>query len=188
MHYPLKTLELDISKYFNGDPLGNGGGTSGDNTALSHNFSKTISVPDLRQSKNISIDVSSINQKLLTKFNTGNPTPKATIFSGTLPSSSYPLPAVNVTFQGFKTIAFENGAKLTLSSSSSGVSYTITAAKMKKSDGTFVSGTISADGKKIEFSLDDITISNTVSFQLTLNLTSGSGYISLDVPAPAGWR
>ena len=94
MHYPLKTLELDISKYFNGDPLGNGG--SGNNAAFSHNFSKTISVPDLRQSKDISIDVSRINQELLTKFNTGNTTPKVTISSGTLPSSSYPLPAVNV--------------------------------------------------------------------------------------------
>ena len=33
VHYPLQTLELDISKYFNGDPLGNGG--SGDTAALS---------------------------------------------------------------------------------------------------------------------------------------------------------
>ena len=55
MHYPLKTLELDISKYFNGDPLGNSG--SGNNAAFSHNFSKTISVPDLRQSKEITYSV-----------------------------------------------------------------------------------------------------------------------------------
>ena len=175
MHYPLKTLELDISKYFNGDPLGNSG--SGNNAAFSHNFSKTISVPDLRQSKDISIDVSSINQKLLTKFNTGNTTPKVTISSGTLPSSSYPLPAVNVKFQGFKTIAFKDGAKLKLSLNSSTVHYAITAAEMKSNGRSVAAETIS--GQNIEFPLDGITINNTVSFQLTLNLTNGSGYISL---------
>lgn len=176
MHYPLKTLELDISKYFNGDPLGNGG--SGNNAAFSHNFSKTISVPDLRQSKDISIDVSSINQKLLTKFNTGNITPKVAILSGTLPSSSYPLPAVNVKFQGFKTIAFKDGAKLKLSLNSSTVHYAITAAEMKSNGRSVVAETIS--GQNIEFPLGGITINNTVSFQLTLNLTSGSGYIFFD--------
>ncbi len=176
MHYPLKTLELDISKYFNGDPLGNSG--SGNNAAFSHNFSKTISVPDLRQSKDISIDVSSINQKLLTKFNTGNITPKVAILSGTLPSSSYPLPAVNVKFQGFKTIAFKDGAKLKLSLNSSTVHYAITAAEMKSNGRSVVAETIS--GQNIEFPLGGITINNTVSFQLTLNLTSGSGYIFFD--------
>lgn len=176
MHYPLKTLELDISKYFNGDPLGNSG--SGNNAAFSHNFSKTISVPDLRQSKDISIDVSSINQKLLTKFNTGNTTPKVTISSGTLPSSSYPLPAVNVKFQGFKTIAFKDGAKLKLSLNSLTVHYAITAAEMKSNGRSVAAETIS--GQNIEFSLDGITINDTVSFQLTLNLTNGSGDISLD--------
>lgn len=175
MHYPLKTLELDISKYFNGDPLGNGG--SGNNAAFSHNFSKTISVPDLRQSKDISIDVSSINQKLLTQFNTGNTTPKVTISSGTLPSSSYPLPAVNVKFQGFKTIAFKDGAKLKLSLNSSTAHYAITAAEMKSNGRSRDAETIS--GQNIEFSLDGITINDTVSFQLTLNLTSGSGDIFL---------
>ena len=159
IHYPIQTLELDISKYFNGDPLGNGGGTAGGNAALSQNFNNSISVPSLKIDENVSINVSSIP-------------------SGIAPIPSHTLP-VNVSFTDFTTITFENGAKLTLSSSSSGVSYTITAAKMKKSDGTFVSGTISPDRKKIEFSLDDITISNTVSFQLTLNLTSGSGAISL---------
>ena len=177
VHYPLQTLELDISKYFNGDPLGNGGGTSGGNAALSQNFNNSISVPSLKIDENVSINVSTINEKLLTKFNTGDPI-SVSIPSGIAPIPSHTLP-VNVSFTDFTTIAFENGAKLTLSSSSSGVSYTITAAKMKKSDGTFVSGTISPDRKKIEFSLDDITISNTVSFQLTLNLTSGSGAISL---------
>jgi putative lipoprotein len=175
MHYPLKTLELDISKYFNGDPLGNSG--SGNNAAFSHNFSKTISVPDLRQSKDISIDVSRINQELLTKFNTGNTTPKVTISSGTLPSSSYPLPAVNVKFQGFKTIAFKDGAKLKLSLNSSTAHYAITAAEMKSNGRSRDAETIS--GQNIEFSLDGITINDTVSFQLTLNLTSGSGDIFL---------
>lgn len=175
VHYPLQTLELDISKYFNGDPLGNGG--SGNNAAFSHNFSKTISVPDLRQSKDISIDVSRINQELLTKFNTGNTTPKVTISSGTLPSSSYPLPAVNVKFQGFKTIAFKDGAKLKLSLNSSTAHYAITAAEMKSNGRSRDAETIS--GQNIEFSLDGITINDTVSFQLTLNLTSGSGDIFL---------
>ena len=174
MHYPLKTLELDISKYFNGDPLGNSG--SGNNAAFSHNFSKTISVPDLRQSKNISIDVSSINQKLLTKFNTGNPI-SVPILSSIPQNTPHNLPDTNVTFQGFKTIAFENGAKLKLLSNSPDVHYTITHAEMQ-SNGHSVSGTIA--GQNIEFSLNGITISNKLVFKLTVEITSGSGDISLN--------
>lgn len=174
MHYPLKTLELDISKYFNGDPLGNSG--SGNNAAFSHNFSKTISVPDLRQSKNISIDVSSINQKLLTKFNTGNPI-SVPILSSIPQNTPHNLPDTNVTFQGFKTIAFENGAKLKLLSGSLAVQYTITHAEMQ-SNGHSVLGTIA--GQNIEFSLNGITISNKLVFKLTVEITSGSGDISLD--------
>lgn len=174
MHYPLKTLELDISKYFNGDPLGNSG--SGNNAAFSHNFSKTISVPDLRQSKNISIDVSSINQKLLTKFNTGNPI-SVPILSSIPQNTPHNLPDTNVTFQGFKTIAFENGAKLKLLSDSSAVHYTITHAEMQ-SNGHSVPGTIA--GQNIEFSLNGITISNKLVFKLTVEITYGSGDISLD--------
>ena len=174
MHYPLKTLELDISKYFNGDPLGNSG--SGNNAAFSHNFSKTISVPDLRQSKDISIDLSSINQKLLTKFNTGNPI-SIPILSSIPQNTPHNLPDTNVTFQGFKTIAFENGAKLKLLSDSSAVHYTITHAEMQ-SNGHSVPGTIT--GQNIEFSLNGITISNKLVFKLTVEITSGSGDISLD--------
>ena len=174
MHYPLKTLELDISKYFNGDPLGNSG--SGNNAAFSHNFSKTISVPDLRQSKNISIDVSSINQKLLTKFNTGNLI-SVPILSSIPQNTPHNLPDTNVTFQGFKTIAFENGAKLKLLSDSSDVHYTITHAEMQ-SNGHSVPGT--RVGQNIEFSLNGITISNKLVFKLTVEITSGSGDISLD--------
>lgn len=174
MHYPLKTLELDISKYFNGDPLGNSG--SGNNAAFSHNFSKTISVPDLRRSKNISIDVSSINQKLLTKFNTGNPI-SVPILSSIPQNTPHNLPDTNVTFQGFKTIAFENGAKLKLLSNSSDVHYTIIHAEMQ-SNGHSVPGTIV--GQNIEFSLNGITISNKLVFKLTVEITSGSGDISLD--------
>lgn len=175
VHYPLQTLELDISKYFNGDPLGNGG--SGDTAALSQNFEKKISVPNLQQKKDVSIDVSGINQELLNRFNTGN-TISVTIPSGIAPLLSH-RQSVNVSFIGFDTLSFENGAKLTLSSSSTTVVYTITAATME-SNGASVTGTISPDGKKIEFSLDGITISNALVFNLTLNLTSGSNDISLD--------
>lgn len=175
VHYPLQTLELDISKYFNGDPLGNGG--SGDNAALSQNFEKKISVPNLQQKKDVTIDVSGINQELLNRFNTGTTIPITIPSDIIAPLLSYRR-SVNVSFTGFNTIFFENGAKLTLSSSSTPVTYTITAATME-SNGASVPGTISLDGKKIEFSLDGITINNTVSFQLTLNLTSGSGDISL---------
>ena len=175
VHYPLQTLELDISKYFNGDPLGNGG--SGDTAALSQNFEKKISVPNLQQKKDVTIDVSGINQELLNRFNTGTTIPITIPSDIIAPLLSYRR-SVNVSFTGFNTIFFENGAKLTLSSSSTPVTYTITAATME-SNGASVPGTISLDGKKIEFSLDGITINNTVSFQLTLNLTSGSGDISL---------
>lgn len=170
MHYPLQTLELDISKYFDG-------GTSIDNASLSQNINRSIAIPNLQQNLEVPIDVSRINQELLTKFNTGNITPKVTILSGTLPSSSYPLPAVNVKFQGFKTIAFKDGAKLKLSLNSSTAHYAITAAEMKSNGRSRDAETIS--GQNIEFSLDGITINDTVSFQLTLNLTSGSGDIFL---------
>ena len=175
VHYPLQTLELDISKYFNGDPLGNGG--SGDTAALSQNFEKKISVPNLQQKKDVTIDVSGINQELLNRFNTGTTIPITIPSDIIAPLLSYRR-SVNVSFTGFNTLSFENGAKLTLSSSPTPVTYTITAATME-SNGASVTGTISPNGKKIEFSLDGITMNNTVRFQLTLNLTSGSGTISL---------
>lgn len=169
MHYPVDSFDFDINRYF-------GGEESINNAALSQTFNKTISVPDLQQKKDVSIDVSGINQELLNRFNTSN-TISVTIPSGIAPLLSH-RQSVNVSFTGFNTISFENGAKLTLSSSPTPVTYTITAATME-SNGASVPGTISLDGKKIEFSLDGITINNTVSFQLTLNLTSGSGDISL---------
>ena len=169
MHYPVDSFDFDINRYF-------GGEESINNAALSQTFNKTISVPDLQQKKDVPIDVSGINQELLNRFNTGTTIP-ITIPPGIAPLLSYRR-SVNVSFTGFNTISFENGAKLTLSSSPTPVTYTITAATME-SNGASVPGTISLDGKKIEFSLDGITINNTVSFQLTLNLTSGSGDISL---------
>ena len=175
VHYPLQTLELDISKYFNGDPLGNGG--SGDNAALSQNFEKKISVPNLQQKKDVSIDVSGINQELLNRFNTGTAIPITISISPAIPQNTpYTLSQVNVSFQGFKKITFENGAKLKLLSNPSTVHYTITQAEMK-SNGHSVPGTI--NGQDIEFPLNGITISNELGFKLTVKITSGSGTISL---------
>ena len=173
VHYPLQTLELDISKYFNGDPLGNGG--SGDNAALSQNFEKKISVPNLQQKKDVSIDVSGINQELLNRFNTGTAIP-ITISPAIPQNTPYTLSQVNVSFQGFKKITFENGAKLKLLSNPSTVHYTITQAEMK-SNGHSVPGTI--NGQDIEFPLNGITISNELGFKLTVKITSGSDTISL---------
>ena len=174
VHYPLQTLELDISKYFNGDPLGNGG--SGDNAALSQNFEKKISVPNLQQKKDVPIDVSGINQELLNRFNTGTAIP-ITISPAIPQNTPYTLSQVNVSFQGFKKITFENGAKLKLLSNPSTVHYTITQAEMK-SNGHSVPGTI--NGQDIEFPLNGITISNELGFKLTVKITSGSGIISLE--------
>ena len=173
VYYPLQTLELDISKYFNGDPLGNGG--SGDNAALSQNFEKKISVPNLQQKKDVPIDVSGINQELLNRFNTGTAIP-ITISPAIPQNTPYTLSQVNVSFQGFKKITFENGAKLKLLSNPSTVHYTITLAEMK-SNGHSVPGTI--NGQDIEFPLNGITISNELGFKLTVKITSGSGTISL---------
>jgi len=173
VYYPLQTLELDISKYFNGDPLGNGG--SGDNAALSQNFEKKISVPNLQQKKDVPIDVSGINQELLNRFNTSTAIP-ITISPAIPQNTPYTLSQVNVSFQGFKKITFENGAKLKLLSNPSTVHYTITQAEMK-SNGHSVPGTI--NGQDIEFPLNGITISNELGFKLTVKITSGSGTISL---------
>ncbi|UTC42785.1 hypothetical protein [Treponema sp. OMZ 857] len=175
VHYPLQTLELDISKYFNGDPLGNGG--SGDNAALSQNFEKKISVPNLQQKKDVTIDVSGINEKLLAKFNTGDPI-SVPIPTGTPSDIEYPLPDTNVSLLGFETISFENSATLTLSSCPSAVNYEITAATMK-SNGKTVPGTPSSDKKSVTFPLNDVTLNNSLTLQLTVKVISGSGNISL---------
>ena len=175
VHYPLQTLELDISKYFNGDPLGNGG--SGDNAALSQNFEKKISVPNLQQKKDVPIDVSGINEKLLAKFNTGDPI-SVPIPSGMPLNIEYPLRDTNVSLQGFNTISFENAATLTLSSGHSAVNYEITAATMK-SNGKTVPGTPSSDKKSVTFPLNDVTLNNSLTLQLTVKVISGSGDISL---------
>ena len=172
MHYPVDSFDFDINRYF-------GGEESINNAALSQTFNKTISVPDLQQTREVHIDVSDINDKILQRVNTGNET---TIFiaPGMAPNPSYSPPEANVNFHGFSTVTFGNNAKLTVSSSSLTVDYTVIAAKMKSNGNPIpILGTISPDGKKIEFSLTDATISNMLTFQATLNLTSGSGDISL---------
>ena len=173
MHYPVDSFDFDINRYF-------GGEESINNAALSQTFNKTISVPDLQQTREVHIDVSDINDKILQRVNTGNET-KIFIAPSLAPNHSYSPPEANVNFQGFSTVTFGNNAKLTVSSSSPTVDYTVIAAKMKSNGNPIpILGTPSSDGKKIEFSLTDATISNMLSFQATLDLTSGSGDIFLE--------
>lgn len=171
VHYPLQTLELDISKYFNGDPLGNGG--SGDSNLLSRKFDTEISIPKINQSNSISISGADISQKLLDEFNTD------TALSVSVPaiSSEHALPPVNIEFHGFETITFGSGSYLEISTSPNAGSYTITKAKME-SDGHSIPGDIT--GHNVQFLLDNKTIGKNISLTLTVKDVSGVGNLTVN--------
>lgn len=171
VHYPLQTLELDISKYFNGDPLGNGG--SGDSNLLSRKFDTEISIPKINQSNSISISGADISQKLLDEFNTD------TALSVSVPaiSSEHALPPVNIEFHGFETITFGSGSYLEISTSPNAGSYTITKAKME-SNGHSIPGDIT--GHNVRFPLDNKTIGKNISLTLTVKDVSGVGNLTVN--------
>ena len=171
VHYPLQTLELDISKYFNGDPLGNGG--SGDSNLLSRKFDTEISIPKINESKSFKINAADINQKLLEKFNTDTPL----FVSVPAISGEHTLPPVNIEFHGFETIMFGSGSYLEISTSPNTGSYTITKAKME-SNGHSIRGDIT--GHNVRFPLDDKTIGNNISLTLTVKDVSGVGNLTVN--------
>lgn len=171
VHYPLQTLELDISKYFNGDPLGNGG--SGDSNLLSRKFDTEISIPKVNESKSFKINAADINQNLLEKFNTD------TALSVPVPaiSGERALPPVNIEFHGFETIMFDSGSYLEISTSPNSGSYTITKAKME-SNGHSIPGDIT--GHNVRFLLDNKTIGKNISLTLTVKDVSGVGNLTVN--------
>ena len=171
VHYPLQTLELDISKYFNGDPLGNGG--SGDSNLLSRKFDTEISIPKINESKSFKINAADINQKLLEKFNTDTPL----FVSVPAISGEHTLPPVNIEFHGFETITFGSGSYLEISTSPNTGSYTITKAKME-SNGHSIRGDIT--GHNVRFPLDNKTIGNNISLTLTVKDVSGVGNLTVN--------
>ena len=171
VHYPLQTLELDISKYFNGDPLGNGG--SGDSNLLSRKFDTEISIPKINESKSFKINAADINQKLLEKFNTDTPL----FVSVPAISGEHTLPPVNIEFHGFETITFGSGSYLEISTSPNTGSYTITKAKME-SNGRSIRGDIT--GHNVRFPLDNKTIGNNISLTLTVKDVSGVGNLTVN--------
>ncbi|UTC50570.1 hypothetical protein E4N65_11080 [Treponema sp. OMZ 855] len=171
VHYPLQTLELDISKYFNGDPLGNGG--SGDSNLLSRKFDTEISIPKVNESKSFKINAADINQKLLEKFNTD------TASSVPVPaiSGEHTLPPVNIEFHGFETITFGSGSYLEISTSPNSGSYTITKAKME-SNGYSIPGDIT--GYNVRFLLDNKIIGKNIRLTLTVKDVSGVGNLTVN--------
>ncbi|WP_144389663.1 hypothetical protein [Treponema sp. OMZ 838] len=171
VHYPLQTLELDISKYFNGDPLGNGG--SGDTNLLSRKFDTEISIPKINESKSFKINAADINQKLLEKFNTDTPL----FVSVPAISGEHTLPPVNIEFHGFEKITFGSGSYLEISTSPNSGSYTITKAKMESNECS-IPGDIT--GHNVRFLLDNKTIGNNISLTLTVKDVSGVGNLTVN--------
>ena len=169
VHYPLQSFNFDLDSYF-GDTA-----TSNDKI-LSRNFDTNISIPKINQSKNIGISASDINNKLLEKFNEPPSSPASVSAAGL---GEHELPPVNINFQGFETITFDSDSSLSITTYSSSIEYSITAAKIR-SNGIEIPGIVhSWDEHGVRFPLDNKTLNKNIILTLTVNITGGSGSINI---------
>lgn len=165
IHYPLQSFTFDVSNYF---------GKEGTGTALSRSFDTSIDIPTIEEKVPTTVNTYDINTKLLAAFNKGDPQSK-NITSGATGQVELPL---NVRFEGFRTVTFENySAALTVSTQSATVSYSITSATLS-TNGSDIPGTITNNWdntKDIRFPLDGRTIGADMRLSITINVLHSTG-------------
>ena len=165
VHYPLQSFDFDLDKYFGNNATENGDG-------LSRKFNKNISIPKIRQTKNLGVSAADINTKLLEKFNQ-QPTPPISVHVPAAGIGEQELAPVPVNFSGFATITFDTGSYFEISTAPHGVNYEITKAKME-SNGHSIPGNIT--GYHVRFPLDGKEIAGTITLTLTVkNVIGGPG-------------
>ena len=156
IHYPVKSLDFDISKYFGENAVASG-------TGLSYKVDETISVPTLETTETCTIaEPKVINTKLLEAFNNAGASapPSIDIPAGTL--SGYEIPVtIDITFEGFEEVTFDNRMSLTVSvDPPAGVSCSFSDAKLTSNGNTFNGYSPYASPNVVNFNIDDKPISN----------------------------
>ena len=174
IHYPVKSLDFDISKYFGENAVASG-------TGLSYKVDETISVPTLETTETCTIaEPEVINTKLLEAFNNAGASalPSIDIPAGTL--SGYEIPVIiDITFEGFEEVTFDNRASLMVSvDPPAGVSCSFSDAKLTSNGNTFNGHHLTYSTEKVVFYISgDKPISNRLHLtgQITLNGSTPSG-------------
>jgi len=173
IHYPVKSLDFDISKYFGENAVASG-------TGLSYKVDETISVPTLETTETCTIaEPEVINTKLLEAFNNAGTSalPSIDIPAGTL--SGYEIPVIiDITFEGFEEVTFDNWASLMVSvDPPAGVSCSFSDAKLTSNGNTFNGYSSYYSPNVVNFDIDDKSISNRLRLtgQMTLSGSTPSG-------------
>ena len=156
IHYPVKSLDFDISKYFGENAVASG-------TGLSYKVDEKISVPTLETTETCTIaEPEVINIKLLEAFNNAGASapPSIDIPAGTL--SGYEIPVtIDITFEGFEEVTFDNWASLMVSvDPPAGVSCSFSDAKLTSNGNTFNGYSSYYSPNVVNFDIDDKPISN----------------------------
>ena len=173
VRYPLQSFNFDFGSYFDDN-------TTTNESILSRKFDTNILIPKIRQSKNLGINARDINEKLLEKFNTNSSSHTISISAGTM--GHVTPPAVNIGFQGFETITFDSNSYLSISTYPaylSSVQYRIVSATLS-SNGLEIPGIVPSWSKDyVQFPLDNKILDKNMTLTLTVDITGGSGDISI---------
>ena len=156
IHYPVKSLDFDISKYFGENAVASG-------TGLSYKVDETISVSTLETTETCTIaEPEVINTKLLEAFNNAGASalPSIDIPAGT--PSGYEIPVtIDITFEGFEEVTFDKWVSLQVSvDPPAGVSCSFSDAKLTSNGNTFNGYSPYASPNVVNFNIDDKPISN----------------------------
>ena len=156
IHYPVKSLDFDISKYFGENAVASG-------TGLSYKVDETISVPTLETTKTCTIaEPEVINTKLLEAFNNAGASAPLSIDIPAGTPSGYEIPVtIDITFEGFEEVTFDNWVSLQVSvDPPAGVSCSFSDAKLTSNGNTFNGYSPYASPNVVNFNIDDKPISN----------------------------
>ena len=168
IHYPVQSLDFDISNYFGENAVSS-------DTGLSYKVDEKISIPTLDTTKSFTIvEPDVINAKLLEAFNNAETStlPSIDIPAGTPSGHSIPV-NIAINFEGFEELTFENWASLKLSMElPDGMTWSFSDAKITSNGNTFDGY---SDSNGVNFYIDN---SIGKSLRLTGTMTLGGSVSS----------
>lgn len=173
IHYPIKSLDFDLSNYFGENAVSS-------DTGLSYKVDEKISIPTLDTTQVCTIaEPDVINTKLLEAFNNADSStlPSINIPADTPSETSIPV-NIPINFEGFEELTFEYDAYLTLSAElPTGMTCSFSDAKLTSNGNTFDGHSPYGSSNVVKFYLGGRSIGNslTLTGMMTLHDSTSSG-------------
>lgn len=172
IHYPVQSLDFDISNYFGENAVSS-------DTGLSYKVDEKISIPTLDTTESFTIvEPDVINAKLLEAFNNAETStlPSIDIPVGTPSGHSMPID-ITINFAGFEELTLEYGTSLTLLAElPAGMTCSFSDAKLTSNGNTFDGYNLGQD--KVRFSIYNSYNTISKSLRLTGTMTLGGSVSS----------